>query len=275
MAHADPQRSNAPLLVLGACQRTGSTLLQRLLSSHDDVFIFGEHRGLLHDVLRGLNQMEEWYEVFKTANESWNQLGTGSFMANLSPSASVVRRSSIQLVESLFSADPNGTAVGRWGFKEVRYGIDFFEGFRLLFPQTTTTFLVRDPVDVAISLASWANDDTPSWRPEWTEEALTTWVSTVSGFTSVENDSVLIARYEDLVARPSETIRQIATHHGLDPDKIDMSIMSERVHGRGPTERGPTSKLSRSELTGFVAEFVDRADVAELATTLGYEHHRR
>src|SRR5919206_3702635 len=76
----------APILVLGSGQRCGSTLVQRLLTSHPDIMIWGEHGGHLRDLLAMTDVLVRWDEyVSAPAREAFERGGHSSWMANLLP----------------------------------------------------------------------------------------------------------------------------------------------------------------------------------------------
>lgn len=146
----------APLLVLGAGQRCGSTLVQRLLCSHPRVRIWGEHVGQLRQLLTAGNRLRLWSETNGMAGR--NELVTNGyqgFIANVTPERGDIDRACVSFIETLF-ADP-ARAAGRpiWGFKEVRYGLPDVLLLRELFPQLRAVAVVRDPRDVLRSLDEW------------------------------------------------------------------------------------------------------------------------
>ncbi|MFY9919726.1 MAG: sulfotransferase, partial [Mycobacterium sp.] len=76
----------APLLVLGAGQRCGSTLVQRLLCSHPRVRIWGEHVGQLRQVLAATARLRLWSETNGMAGrKELADSGYQGFIANLTP----------------------------------------------------------------------------------------------------------------------------------------------------------------------------------------------
>src|SRR5438874_131876 len=75
-----------PILVLGTGNRCGSTLIQRLLSSHPDVLIWGEHGGQLSQLLAAGAGIHDWSNrLGSRARAMFADGGYQSFMANLLP----------------------------------------------------------------------------------------------------------------------------------------------------------------------------------------------
>lgn len=146
----------APLIVLGAGQRCGSTLVQRLLCSHPRVLIWGEHVGQLRTVLTATQRLRLWSQTNGVAGR--NELaahGYQGFIANLSPDVDIINRAGASFVETLFAEPAADSGRPIWGFKEVRYRLDDVLLLRDLFPHLRVIQLVRDPRDVLRSLDEW------------------------------------------------------------------------------------------------------------------------
>jgi glycosyltransferase involved in cell wall biosynthesis len=140
-----------PLFLL-ACARTGSTLLQRLLNSYDDVLLWGEHAGFLEPVAEGFFHIWENPGIFQKTRV------LADVLADSDPARSwqgmmgwYTRDDWLGLfrgfVEQLFV--PHGLPGKQWwGFKEIRYAahpgdrtLDFLHA---LYPDATWVFLVRN-----------------------------------------------------------------------------------------------------------------------------------
>jgi hypothetical protein len=147
----------APLFVLGG-HRGGTTLLQRLLNSYDDVAVWGEHEGVLTQIaaayFRGAESRELWKNV-RAPGASDPRRDWQAWMSALAPAdwdASFRR-----LVTSLF-LPADATGVRWWGFKEIRYGTTAedrtIELLATLFPEARVAFIVRDPFNMLASAHS-------------------------------------------------------------------------------------------------------------------------
>ncbi|MCB1488935.1 MAG: sulfotransferase domain-containing protein [Bauldia sp.] len=92
-------------------------------------------------------------------------------------------------------------------------------------------YLVRNPLDVAISYAHFSNasiDEAirtmaiPSWCIESTADTARvvtgSWTENVASWTDHPNPAVLVMRYEDLVATPEKAFGRIARHLRLKPN---------------------------------------------------------
>ncbi len=175
----------APIFIVGT-GRCGSTYLQTALSRTGDVWIWGEHAGVLRGLLKWsvearANPMLNEF-VFPFAEEdplprlkgeafrpgwdlSWlNRLGPGHF-------ARAEREAMLQLFARELPAGKR-----RWGFKEIRYGEDdgVLERLLELFPGARLVHLLRHPVDtVESSLMSWQKAETAKALGAGNHSALT------------------------------------------------------------------------------------------------------
>src|SRR6266700_4689461 len=129
---------SSPLLVLGAGQRCGSTLLQRLISSHPDAFIWGEQRGHLANILEAVEGLRDHNEERGWGSrDEFAKRGYQGFMANLMPEPAVVNEAFALFCARLFAAE--GARV--WGFNEVRHDLPFAERLRRFLPGTRVIFV--------------------------------------------------------------------------------------------------------------------------------------
>jgi hypothetical protein len=154
---------SSPIFLLSS-GRSGSTLLQRVLNSYDDVIIWGEHRGILAPMADAYFQLLEhpWNKTFmpslsRSEMPPWSEVlewkdGTQwqAWLNWVSPAD--IDRCFRGFVESMFH-HPDQPATMTWGFKEIRYGghdrvIEFLSR---LFPEATFVFLARNGLNTVES----------------------------------------------------------------------------------------------------------------------------
>jgi sulfotransferase family protein len=158
-AHGDvnAEATGAPLVVLGG-HRGGTTLLQRLLNSYDDVAVWGEHEGVLTPVAAAYFRGVESPHLFGDVRAPGSSDPRRDWQAWMSAVGAADWDASFRrLVVSLFRpADAAG--VRWWGFKEIRYGVTpgdrAFDLLARLFPDARVAFLVRNPFNMLASAAS-------------------------------------------------------------------------------------------------------------------------
>jgi hypothetical protein len=125
-------------------------------------------------------------------------------------------------------------------------------------------YIVRDPRDVAPSLAKHLGSTvdeamqvmkTPAFATqnsaETAFEVWGTWSDHVSSWSADQNDQVLVVRYEDMMAQPTETFTKIVRHLGQEPtpEQITEAI-----------ELSSFDKLQRQEEAYSFRERSPRAD---------------
>src|SRR4051794_21878773 len=220
-----------PILVLGSGQRCGSTLVQRLLSSHPEVLIWGEHGGHLSPILEASKTLELWdRNVSQKAREEYAINGYQSFMANLLPDPVTVAEAARAYLTTLFALPAEAQGRPRWGFKEVRFGLPEAEAIRELFAGTRVIHVTRDPRDILVSLDRWERLRA-WWKREYTVAAIGDWVHVTQSFQPdpQERPWAISWRYEDVVAKPDRFTEAVAELLQLEVGKFDRSVFERRV----------------------------------------------
>jgi hypothetical protein len=146
-----------PLFVLGG-HRGGTTLLQRVLNSYDDVAVWGEHEGVLTPVAEAYFKGAESPQLFRDVRAPGASDPRSEWQAWMSAvSRSDWDASFRRLVASLFLPAAAG-ALRFWGFKEIRYGTSdgdrAIELLATLFPEARFAFIVRNPFNMLASAQS-------------------------------------------------------------------------------------------------------------------------
>jgi Sulfotransferase family len=158
------EAADEPVFVFAA-QRSGSTLLARLLNCHPDLVIWGEHGGFINKLTDADLIMQSCSDVL--ARRSAAELDDffrfeGScqtaFMPWINPfTCSDFADHCRQLIRSMMV---RGVGAGqRWGFKEIRYHRPMVAAFlEKLFPHGQFILLLRDPIELCISniLVDWS-----------------------------------------------------------------------------------------------------------------------
>ncbi|HEX8304538.1 MAG TPA: sulfotransferase [Jatrophihabitans sp.] len=261
-----------PLLVLAAGQRCGSTLVQRLLSSHPEVLIWGEHAGQLRQILAVGERLGSWTaELGQLGRLGYARSGHQSFMANMTPEAAHIDEAVRAFTKTLFAAP--AAAMGRpiWGFKEVRYGLPEAVALHRLFPGCRVVHIVRDPRDILRSLEVW---ERANWSRSDTEVAVGDWIRVADSFWSATADLppwVLRMRYEDLIADPMRWSSRIAEHCGLDADLFDPGVFDRRIHSIGLGGRTRRDLKDWADLPASLRGLLDGDEVRSVAAACGYD----
>ncbi|HST47692.1 sulfotransferase family protein [Jatrophihabitans sp.] len=261
---------SAPILILAAGQRCGSTLVQRLLSSHPKVLIWGEHAGQLREVLAVGERLTDWTaEHGELGRLGYARSGHQSFMANLTPEAGAIDDAVRAFVEVLFAQPAADLGRPVWGFKEVRYGLAEARAFRRLFPDCRVVHITRNPRDILRSLEVWERGE---WKRADTEIAIRDWTRVGASFWPAPDlpPWVLRVRYEDLVADPAHWSVRFAEHCGLEEELLDRRVFDRRIHAVGLGGRVRRTILDWADLPASLRALLDDDEVRRVARACGY-----
>ncbi len=253
------QLNQRPIFIAGASHRTGSTLVQRLLNSADDVFIWGENAGASTTLLASHKALVDWGHLHGSAHSEWQRWDTNAFVANLSPQQEQTDGAFRRLFYDLYGTAPNGVPTKRWGFKEVRHRrVDIERLFRL-FPQAKVVVINRDLDDVVRSLLRWEADADNHWEHQWTLDALKLWRENTLELSAFNDHRLVSVRYEDLVESSERVLTDLEHRLGLAANAIDRTTLNVRIHsdgaqGRAQRTDAATPSSRNTDIEAFLAE---------------------
>jgi hypothetical protein len=206
-----------PMFLLGT-GRCGSTLLQKILNSVDNVMIYGEHGGFLRQIAEAyfLNLEDKKIEKYIMSEnvagedplsvfESLKDPQLWSAWAN-SYNRETVKNNFRDFIESFF----NPISLGRkmhWGFKEIRYGLGdrVLEMLADLYPKGRFVFIVRHPVEVVASkIAARMSDGIETDAHSWVEQN-----SYFLNFYRLNKKRSRVFHYEDLITNNNPKLKQL------------------------------------------------------------------
>jgi hypothetical protein len=261
------------LLLLGTGQRCGSTLVQRLLCSHPDAFIWGEHGGELESMVTAAETVAAYSASLAgtAGRKDWAELGHQGFIANLIPDPQTINAAFRGFLESVFKALPESAGKRVWGYKEVRHDLDFARKLQRYFPDLRVILVVRDLRAILCSLDEWARRG--RWSDHSALEITRRWeriIRSCLGSHPMSDLPVLTLRYEDYVAEPKQTSLTIGEFTGLDPEGFDMSVFAKRIHSHGAD--GSTARQLRAfdELPLSWRQLIDDDQLRWTAKQYGY-----
>jgi hypothetical protein len=242
------------LIFLISQPRSGSTLLQRLLSGHPAIASLPEPWLMLH-----LLYASRSGGFASEYNARVASLGLQRFVDSLpngdSTYLEAVRTAALKLYDAAL------TSSGKQLFldKTPRYYLVIPELVRA-FPQATFLFLVRNPLDVLSSLLD------AHARGDWTQLArrdllhdLVTAPAAIGEAMSTESGKKLLVRYEDLVEEPERALGPICETLDLEFDPEMLRYDADGTPGRTLGDRTTIHKHERP-VTDYVSVWRRRLD---------------
>ncbi len=237
-----------PVFLFGCAYRSGSTFLQRLISSSEEIFVWGENMAVTRPLVQLDDQVGAWdFERFQ--DEQWRDFeanGLKAWICSLQPRSfpSAIDRALRAFYLEYYAKETQALGASRWGFKEVHHGGREAELLLRLFPQGRAVFVLRNPVDVLASTSAteWYDLVGPAQR------VLDLWAENSETMLALQDERVLVVRYEDLLHQPERQLQRIAKHLSLPPEAFDRELLGKRVRGQngtpklGPAERAALSK---------------------------------
>jgi hypothetical protein len=267
--HAD--RPGRPLFI-GACPRSGTTLLRSLLDNHPDLAMPAETDfviplwklragfGDLHE-RKNRRAVGEW--IFKQQGHGGTRLRAGTFTRK-----QAIRRVADSpptlgsIVATCFGMYAEAHGKQRWGDKRPAYA-GWIPMLFALFPDAQFINLVRDPRAAVASQIplGWGHEEAAlaSAAVRWEYSA-----RRVDAFSArLRPDQLLDLRYEDMVRDPEATLDQVCAFAGLRAgDAIATMIGAER---RGKFRPGWHEKLAQPISTDSVERWREKLDPHEVA----------
>lgn len=262
----DINNDEAPIFLMSAGWRSGSTLLQRLIMSDSRVLIWGEpydECGMIQALAESMKAFradwppaEYYYDGTPPADL------TGNWIANLFPSLEDLRKGHRAFFDAMFSGPAKRGGAARWGIKEVRLGSEHAFYLRWLYPKAKFLFLYRNPLDAYRSYSQYGRSwyDTFPDKPVFTPTAFGThWRQLMEGFLrDAKKLDALVIRYEDLVAGRA-SMDELESYLDI---TIDRTVLKAKV---GSSERG-----GEKAQVNALEKWLLRRAVSPVAMELGY-----
>lgn len=259
-------------LFIGACPRSGTTLLRSLLDNHPDFAMPAETdfviplwklRAGFGDLSERKNRRRVGEWVFREAGHGGTRLRAGRItrkqavkrVADAPPTLGSV-------VAACFGLYAEAHGKQRWGDKRPAYA-GWIPMLFELFPDAQFVNLIRDPRAAVASQIplGWGHEEAAlsSAAVRWEYS-----VRRVDVFSSrLRPDQLLDLRYEDMVREPERALEQVCSFAGLrGGETIPAMIAAER---RGKFRPGWHDKLGQPISTDSVERWREKLDPHEIA----------
>lgn len=245
-----------PIFLLSAGWRSGSTLVQRLISSASGMLLWGEpyHRcRYIQCMAAALKPITEGWPgpEMLLGSQDASRLSE-SWIANLYPDFNDLHLAHRAFLDSLFCEPAVRRGYKRWGLKEVRFGRDEIAYLRWLYPNARFVLLIRDPRH------AWRSYRGKIWYISWPDQP----VYTVATFTRIWHalaadflaeaaaKDVLLIRYEDLV-QGGEAVDALEAHLDV---QVDRGVLSNRVSGAQGAKKSPRPSAGMEALENWLTK---------------------
>ena len=223
-----PPEPDRPVFVFGCAFRCGSTLLQRLISSSQQVFVWGENNGLVSHLYRAGRNLSAWSKFIGEQERDFQDEGFNAWVANLNPPFPEAYVAATRaFLQTYYVAETEARGFPRWGFKEVRYDAREASLLFRCFPESRLIFLLRDPRDVLASAAG-----TPWYEEDGGAPAISKlWTRNVTSLLALKDPRLLTLRYEALLEDPENWVGRIAEHVQVPAESLDLGILTVKTRG--------------------------------------------
>ena len=253
--------ANCPVFILSAGWRSGSTLIQRLLCSSQELIVWGEPYARCRLVQHLAASAQALSANYPHAGHLPDLAKMGpiedQWIANWFPPPNDLKVGIRAALDAVFARPAKREGFARFGLKEVRLDADHGRFLKWVYPDARFLAIVRNPWD------AWRSAKGLELYLEWPDKPVDNpvvfaehWLKLVQSYANWEDESVFFFRYEDLLQNPLSS-RVIAAHCGL--THCNPSVLN-RVVGSS----GNKSTLSNEEI-----EIIDRI-AGEAARMLGY-----
>ncbi|MEL6271696.1 MAG: sulfotransferase [Chloroflexota bacterium] len=280
------QQLPEPLLIFSSGQRTGSTLLQRFILSNPRIMMWGEHDGVLGNVLKQMERLYDWDSMFAHELRDFVETGYNNFVPCMIPPSDIIQDTQRALLETLYREPALRMGRDIWGFKEVLYRAEVAVRLRSLYPNLKVLYITRHPFNCFVSLLneerlkpyevvtmpleeSWTRQRTIDWVKDWTDIN-----ESFLDNPHLNDDWVYRLTFEQLVADPVSTTGGIIDWLGLPRDAFDLGVFNHRLYASRnngqPNKRDTRAKITWDDLSIEESLLITQPRLREVAARVGY-----
>ncbi|MCB9232764.1 MAG: sulfotransferase [Bacteroidia bacterium] len=235
-----------PIIITSPIVRSGTTLLQRLITSAPNGMIFGENAA--NEIQFFMNYFTTRQLFFAQGKHHWDAMrqmvergDVNEWIADLLPP---IDNYLDKLGETCFNmaqfykgyANQQGATV--WGVKIAGWNLPALRLMRLMMPGSKILYIFRDPVDCIKS--AWATnmiqaeEDMLNLAKMYSESA----TQLLDHF---QHGELYFINYQELISNPEKVIAQLESITGA--SGIDPSVMEHRINTfKGDTQRDPSGQ---------------------------------
>lgn len=255
-AKDDPE---APVFVLSASWRSGSTLLQRLLCSSERILVWGEPYAESMVVQRLADSLSRFTADWPSDGRYIGKKHSGKlhdrWIANLYPLPEDFKAAHRAFFDRLFAEPARRYGYADWGLKEVRFGGREIDYLRWLYPRGRFLLLVRDP---GTAWRSYKGNN-KTWYERWPERPVSSvtrfarmWQRIADDFVQrADTEGTMLVRYEEL-GSDATLVENLECFIGA---RLDPEVLTQRIRGvrRAPQPLSDTEQKTIRVICGKTA----------------------
>jgi hypothetical protein len=261
--------TESPVFIFSAGWRSGSTLLQRLLCSSNELVIWGEPLGdaaVIPKMASSLSSLNSSWppDEFFSHNLNLDSFSS-TWIANVTPEISTLRSAHRAFYDQWLAQSARETyGVSKWGLKEVRLTIEHAKYLKWLYPNARFVFIYRNLFD---AYRSWRGnmwgDKWPGYYT-WSPIAYAKhWKLLLSGYLDgYEELGGYMVKYEDLIAGKID-LQALAGYVGV--SHIDTTVLDKRIASPDKVKKRPKKWINP------IARVLMNLTASRLLKELGYK----
>ena len=223
-----------PIFLFSAGWRSGSTLLQRMITASGESLIWGEPGGALNymsDAWQGYSQMlgegsqrfkfgyggnglAQYEEFCKSGRD-----GVNKWIASMNAPQQVFLDAYREFFDRVYGAPAREQGYEGWGVKEVQSGRETVDFLKLLYPEAKFVYLVRHPLSCLLSIKrrNWLDEaDAAKALQRYSEH----WTKLASEFRALDHGFLI--SYEKLLNEKGE-LERLADYLALSNLRLDFA----------------------------------------------------
>lgn len=216
------------VFVIACAPRSGSTLMQRLLMSHPDLFMWGEGRYLIRPLL----DFDKGYDQCKDKSRwSWEAARDNGLIKGWYPSM-MPEVPSKQLVAGWLDQLMGSQPFGSWGCKFIMITPDEVKRLHSIFPDAGFIFLTRNFEEVSESFQSVKQ----RWDMKLTVNDIFLAYQRLVAFFRDPGFEALDIHYDELVSDPAAAANKIEGFLGMQSGSLNMEVFKHKVRHAGDSK---------------------------------------
>jgi len=254
----------SPVIITAPTARCGTTLVQRLLCTGDNSFLYGEEVGLHIRTLTGFlfSLLQQFERGGEAADAEFERALAGDqthWSPGLMPPTAVILKAWTETYYQIPSALADyGQSIGRpiWGFKGPDYARDMLKAFLMLMPRARIIYVFRD-LNAALKSAK-------ARRFVTTDEEVAAfcvkWATNMREMLDLRGDArVLFLKYEDFAPNRAaivSAIERFTGAAGLKAEVFDVKVNTfkgDAAQGFSPTQYIPPADLTEADRAAITA----------------------